>query len=174
MLFSHLLEKNVRYMLNSCRPIVFWSVGPIFNFFFKRKNYTIIFLNSDSLVLAHTFSMTTHCTPLHMVLCSGPLDPGLIKVWKLLVLCSFTLSSSCMDLLLVCVCSFKWFISTQMCIMTKVYSVTWFTYAYGESPKPHIVCVCVCVYVSVFVSVRECECTVSVSFVFLPVHCCKI
>ncbi len=35
--------------------------------------------------------------------CSGPLDPGL-KEWKCLVLWTFTLSSYCLGLLLVCLC----------------------------------------------------------------------
>ena len=59
--------------------------------------------NLISHALTTILSMTAHCTPpgssflLHM-LCSGPLDPMVKKVWKLQVLCILTQSSSYLGL----------------------------------------------------------------------------
>ncbi len=101
--------------------MVFGSVGPVF-IFHQKKNYMIKYffkprltgLGSFSVknIYQNTFSMTTHCTPRYTFLlhtgCSGPLDPGLIKVWKLLVLCTFTVLLQSGPAVSVCVCVCEW------------------------------------------------------------------
>lgn len=76
--------------------MVFGSVGPVFTFY-QKKNHMIHIsfklrltgLGTFSVknIYLNTFSMTTHCTPPYTFIHVGG---GVLKVWKLKVLCTFT------------------------------------------------------------------------------------
>lgn len=98
-------------LLNPC--MVFGSVGPVFIFHQNKNNMIHYFFKlrliglgsfSAKNIYQTKFSSTAHRNPppLHIYITYrvfGSTGPGLIKVWKLEVLCTFSLSSSCLGLL---------------------------------------------------------------------------